>query len=102
MTVFRATSADEINSPVLSDKVRVLKETEEGQKTMCKLFEEERTKAFSEGVIKTIAGMVAKQRISLSQGRLEAEENGFSKEDFDDYLQREYPMYNFSSTIHNS
>ena len=94
MADFRATNADEINSPVLSDKVRVLKETEEGQRAMCKLFEKERT----EGALDILADMIIDGEISLKKGRERAQKKGYRPEDLDDYLRKEYPSFNLSNS----
>ena len=49
MSDFRATEASQIKSRVLADKMRALKETKEGQKTMCRIMEEERAEGRAEG-----------------------------------------------------
>lgn len=49
MSDFRATEVDNINSTVLANKMRALKETEEGRKTMCRIMEEERAEGRAEG-----------------------------------------------------
>ncbi|MGX8699543.1 MAG: hypothetical protein ACSW8F_06395, partial [bacterium] len=50
MADFRATEADTMHSPILSAAVRSIKETEEGQRNMCRFVEEEVNKAFERGV----------------------------------------------------
>ena len=46
---FFCTKADEMNYGVLAQRVRQLKETEKGETTMCRVFEEERAEGRVEG-----------------------------------------------------
>jgi predicted transposase/invertase (TIGR01784 family) len=91
MSDFRATRADDINSAVLADRVRNIKETEEGQKAMCKMFEDER----AQGAMNAIAKMVVQKVITLVQGRKAAVDNGLSESEFDDFLRKNYPTFVF-------
>ncbi len=47
---FFCTKADEMNYGVLAQRVRQLKETEKGETTMCRAFEEERAEGRAEGI----------------------------------------------------
>ena len=71
MNDFYSTDADKMNYKELSDKVRHYKESEEGVKTMCEIWEEIRNEGLIEGKIEA---SIEHATAMLKSGKLSMEE----------------------------
>lgn len=63
---FRCTNADDMNYPVLAEKVRYFKETKGGSIAMCKMMEDMRKDAAKEKAIETAIKML-KDNVALEK-----------------------------------